>query len=102
MDEASKTRRVLQLLDSLGDDFYAHTTDEERAAVRRATCLPKASFERAMQTNPMWSVASASLLAMGAGVMLGSMLASPSPPQQYRSSSSHSPPGMVDRLLSYL
>ena len=89
---------VLNALESLGPDFYAHTTPTERSQVRRATCPPHSSLERTVHTNPQCSLLTASLLAMAVGVLVGTTCAS-SPSSRFRATSTSK--RAVDRMLRY-
>lgn len=75
-DDADETtvRQLLAAIDAMDGGLYHLTTPYERARVRRATCPPNASLERALQTNPTSSLLASSLLAVAAGVLLGAMM----------------------------
>lgn len=104
VDDKATVRNILDAIEAVGGNLYELTTPEERANVRRATCPPRATLERTMQTNPTSSLLTTSLLAVGAGVLLGSLLSS-SHPNGYRGAASSKPSSLsaraVERMLEY-
>lgn len=101
-DHATAVRGVIDAIDSMGDSLYVFTTPEERVRIRQATCAPTSPFERTLHTHPTSSLLSSSLLAVGVGVLLGSMISGSSSRDGYvlRGVSSASRRA-VDRMLEY-
>ena len=99
---ATAVRDILDAIDSVGDSLYTFTTPEERVRIRQATCAPRSTVEWTIHTNPTSSLLSTSLLAIGAGVFIGSMISRPSFSQGnvLRGISSTSQ-RTVDRMLEY-
>jgi hypothetical protein len=73
--DAEVARNIVVALDSLQGTFYSHTTPEERARVRRATCPP--STPQAFYTDPVFSLAVTFLLALVAGALSARSTATP-------------------------
>lgn len=107
MDPAQTVRNILDAIDAVGSDIYTYTTPEERVRIRQTTCPPDATIERTIQTNPTYSLLSTSLIAIGAGVLLGSMLhGDGSASRAFRGSgigarASSTSKRAVDRMLEY-
>ena len=95
-----RVREVMSALHNLGDDFYAYTTHEERAEVRRATCPPRNALQRAVHANPESSLFTTGLVAIVAGVIVGTMF-SPSPSPTFQGVASSTSKRAVDRMLRY-
>ena len=106
VDDKATVRNILDAIEAVGGNLYKLTTPEERANVRRATCPPRATLERTMQTNPTSSLLTTSLLAVGAGVLLGSLLSSRADGYRGVAAASSSKPSSlsaraVERMLEY-
>ena len=78
VDDRETVRNILGAIEAVGGNLYEFTTPAQRADMRRATCPPRASLERTLQTNPASSLLTTSLLAVGVGVLLGSMFSASS------------------------
>lgn len=107
-DPAAQVRKALDTILSSADSFYHYTTPTERAQVRRATCAPDASLERAIQSTPLQSLLTSTAVAAGIGILVGSLVAScmaPSPslppPMLRGGAPSSTNRRAVDRMLSY-
>ena len=101
-NDAQTVRTILEHLDRIGS-LHAHTTAEERAYIRHATCHPNASLERSLQSHPMQSLVCTTLAGVVLGCLIGTLASAPA--SGYRSSGAS---GMtssckraVDRMLVY-
>jgi hypothetical protein len=93
---------VVAAIDALPDGaLYANTTPRQRERIRRDTCQSNAVLQRTMHANPASSATTLSLLALGGGVLVGSMLASTTARADFRGVASPVSKRAVERMLHY-
>ena len=95
-----RVHEIMGALQDLGDDFYAYTTPSERADVRRATCPPRHTLQRAVNANPETSLFTSSLIAVALGILVGTMF-SPSSTSFRGEGAASTNQRAVDRMMRY-